>query len=206
VKQAGPQGGLEQRPFGRHANTAGEGLRTQAGLSETAHARHGSPFVHQPKRSQTLDGPAVGLFRGLADNEYAAQAQQGSSAFCNCGWWTKGSGGHRIDLRPPLRGTPGVLGSGQFGNNTALPPHRHDRFGQQGHPALERIKQDNPEVWSGLGNHQTGDTATRSQINEQGPFSEVLKGGDEPFGVVDVVENGAGTKNSEATSSFEDLE
>ena len=153
VKQNGRSGELEKRPLSGHPHASGIGLGAQTGLKETAHSGHRKTLIHQPKRSETVGRPAIGLFRWLTHNEDAPDAQQGSSTFRDCCWGAKGPGGHRVSLTPPEGGSACVLRSGKFCDDSSLPLHGHNRLRQQRHPALERIKQHDPEVGPGLGDH-----------------------------------------------------
>jgi len=93
----------------------------------------------------------------------------------------------------------------QFGNHPSFPFHCEDGLGQQRHPTFKRIKQNDSKVGASFSNHQARDAPTRTQIHQKGAFGNLADGGNESFGVGNVVENRTRTEDAKAPSSLEDL-
>ena len=160
----------------------------------------------QAEIGEAGSGPPIGLVRRLADDEETADRQQRCCTFGHGGRGTEGAGGDGLECGPLICLAAEGLSSAQHRRDPVGPAQLIDRFGQQGHPALHGIQQDHPEIRPTISDDEPGDSATRAEVKDLGPLGDSLKGTDEPFSVVNMVEHRTRTEHPEGPCPLKNLD
>jgi len=183
----------EQRALGGHAISSGEPIRTELPPGGGPGDQPGKPARPAGRRRQGRRRPTIGLVRRLAHDEKTAERQQRCCAFRHSGRGTEGAGSDSLDAPrwsgvgrrsrpcsgPPRPGRPSP--TGRSPRPTTRPGAAWNQAGRSGDPAADQ-------------RYEPRDSTTRSEVEDPCPGRD-LRGMDEAFRVVDMVEHRSGTEH-----------
>jgi hypothetical protein len=193
----------EVRAFGRNSHSPRILVRAELALAYYLHASGGLLRRFKAEFRQALNGPAIDLLRGFTNDENATDTKQWRRTFGDSGRRAEQPCRNRVDRAPPCRITAHVLGTSVQNDDPVIPAQRLNRFLEECDPTFEGIKKNDSEIGTGIGDHETRDSATGTEIDNHRTYRHLIQCGQKAGGMRDVTLDRTGTEHSEAASPIQ---